>query len=249
MKRKTKRQLLRIKYFKYLVKLVIFDTFLLACLLLGLIHICKNTSIPVKASCNNKFVYASLNSGISRYLNYSDLYVVTGTTVKNKQTNSEILDIQYSNFIERRAIDVKSDLKIKFISEAYVYNNVIYPLAKIIYAEGGNQNDEFQQNVGYVVLNRVESKYYPDTIEGVFFAPEVYADTSIERYQNDEVSDRAIENATIVVKQYFSKQIPVSPARVYQAEFVQGVDIYQMGNTYFGSDPRILSDMKKQNLN
>lgn len=154
---------------------------------------------------------------------------------------------QYTNYIERHNTNtvVDDDLKIKYTTADEIYETVTYPLAKIIYAEGGNQNDEFQQNVGYVVLNRVESKYYPNSIEDVFFSSDAYAETSRDRYRNNEVSEKAIENAKIVVEQYFNHEIPVSKARVFQAEFVQGVDLYKINNTYFGSDPRIISDMEK----
>ena len=93
-------------------------------------------------------------------------------------------------------------------------------------------------------MNRVESKYYPNSIEDVFFSS-AYNEISRERYRNNEVSEKAIENAKLVVEQYFNHEIPVSKARVFQAEFVQGVDLYKINNTYFGSDPQIISDMEK----
>lgn len=130
-----------------------------------------------------------------------------------------------------------------------IYDNYIYPLSKIIYAEAGNMGDKHQQYVGYVVMNRVHSKYYPNSIHDVFFSGG-YADTSKERYLAEKNSEQAIKNATIVINKIFNEgleNIPVSRAMVYQAEFKQGVNIIQMGNTYFGCDERILEDMKKEN--
>ena len=243
MKKRTKRRI------KYLIKLTLVDSLLLSCLLIGITFYCKNSAGKVSF---NKSDF-SLNAGF-----YSELYSFSNpiiveknavSTVKaEKETlDNEILTTQYTNYIERHNTNtvVDDDLKIKYTTADEIYETVTYPLAKIIYAEGGNQNDEFQQNVGYVVLNRVESKYYPNTIEDVFFSSDAYAETSRDRYRNNEVSEKAIENAKLVVEQYFNHEIPVSKARVFQAEFVQGVDLYKINNTYFGSDPRIISDMEK----
>ena len=243
LKKRTKRRI------KYLIKLTLVDSLLLSCLLIGITFYCKNNAGKVSF---NKSDF-SLNAGF-----YSELYSFSNpiiveknavSTVKaEKETlDNEILTTQYTNYIERHNANtiVDDDLKIKYTTADEIYETVTYPLAKIIYAEGGNQNDEFQQNVGYVVLNRVESKYYPNTIEDVFFSSDAYAETSRDRYRNNEVSEKAIENAKLVVEQYFNHEIPVSKARVFQAEFVQGVDLYKINNTYFGSDPRIISDMEK----
>ena len=108
--------------------------------------------------------------------------------------------------------------------------------------------DKHQQYVGYVVMNRVHSKYYPNSIHDVFFSGG-YADTSKERYLAEKDSEQAIKNATVVINKIFNEgleNIPVSEAMVYQAEFKQGVNIIQMGNTYFGCDERILEDMEKE---
>lgn len=247
MKKRTKRRI------KYLIKLTLVDSLLLSCLLIGITFYCKDSSnISAGKVSFNKSDF-SLNAGF-----YSELYSFSNpiiveknavSTVKaEKETlDNEILTTQYANYIERHNTNtvVDDDLKIKYTTADEIYETVTYPLAKIIYAEGGNQNDEFQQNVGYVVLNRVESKYYPNTIEDVFFSSDAYAETSRDRYRNNEVSEKAIENAKLVVEQYFNHEIPVSKARVFQAEFVQGVDLYKINNTYFGSDPRIISDMEK----
>lgn len=246
MKKRTKKRI------KYLIKLTLVDSLLLSCLLISITFYCKDSSNISAGKVNNKSDF-SLNAGF-----YSELYSFSNpiiveknavSTVKaEKETlDNEILTTQYTNYIERHNTNtvVDDDLKIKYTTADEIYETVTYPLAKIIYAEGGNQNDEFQQNVGYVVLNRVESKYYPNSIEDVFFSSDAYAETSRDRYRNNEVSEKAIKNAKIVVEQYFNNAIPVSPARVFQAEFVQGVDLYKINNTYFGSDPRIISDMEK----
>lgn len=240
------------RQFKYLAKLTIIDSFLLICLLLSITCYCKNSSNILAEKVSADHSNFSLNAGFySKLYSFSNPIIVEKnvvSTVRAEKENLEndILTAQYTNYIERHNNTVvDDDLKIKYTTADEIYETVTYPLAKIIYAEGGNQNDEFQQNVGYVVLNRVESKYYPNSIEDVFFSSDAYAETSRDRYRNNEVSEKAIENAKIVVEQYFNNAIPVSPARVFQAEFKQGIDIYQIGNTFFGSDPQIVKDMEE----
>lgn len=160
---------------------------------------------------------------------------------KSEKSEPSTQDIQINNF-EERSIEVGAETK-DFADTTLVYNTLVYPLAKIIYAESGNMNDIFQQYVGYVVLNRVDSIYYPNTIYDVFFTGDAYAESSRKRYRNEEVTDQCIRNAKVVVNQYLNDTIPVSPAMVFQAEFKQGVNIIKIHNTYFGHDQRIIDDL------
>ena len=67
-------------------------------------------------------------------------------------------------------------------------------LARAIYAEAGCSwiPDDVQLSVGSVVLNRVQSGYYPDTIEGVLYDPGQYVPSSLYAAEPDE---RAYRNA------------------------------------------------------
>lgn len=173
-------------------------------------------------------------------ISYSDVFYSDSTIIseENNISSSEEGD----RIIEER-------FKAKELENyQYIYENYIYPLAKIIYAEGGNMNDEFQLLVGYVVINRVRSTYYPNTILDVFFDDNAYAEESIVKFNNEIVSDRAIKNAEIVIKNYFANSIPVSPALVFQAEFKQGITATNIGNSYFGYDQRILKDLENENF-
>lgn len=104
----------------------------------------------------------------------------------------------------------------------------LYVLSHIIYAEAGNQSDECQLAVGSVVLNRVKSDKFPNTIYGVVFQKGQYSPTWNGAYYK-EPSDRAVKNA-----KYLLENGSVIPAGVvYQAEFIQGPIYKQIGNTYF----------------
>ena len=137
------------------------------------------------------------------------------------------------------------DVRFDYASMDDTYYDMTYPLAKIIYAEGGGQSDKCQQYIGYVVINRMISNYYPNTLKDVFFSGG-YAPESQEKYRNGECSDRAIENAIIVVNNYYNDAMPVSPALVYQSKFSQGVNQFKIDGEEFGYDERILNDLEQQ---
>lgn len=136
------------------------------------------------------------------------------------------------------------EVRFDYASMDDTYYDMTYPLAKIIYAEGGGQSDMCQQYIGYVVINRIESKYYPNTLKRVFFSGG-YAPESQEKYRNGECSDRAIENAKIVINNYYNDTMPVSPALVYQSKFSQGINQFQIDGEEFGYSQRILRDLEQ----
>lgn len=246
----------RKRRFKYLVKLTIFDSLLLAVFLplLAIIATDINKSSDSKEISVSNDSSSSLTAGISKEFFDSlstssiklDISSVEKEIVKQqniiKEEQKKELENQYDNYVERHS-------PIDYSDNEEIYQEYIYPLAKIIYAEGGNMSDEFQRNVGYVVLNRIDSKYYPNTLNDVFFSDDAYAETSRERFLEEKVSEQALENAKIVINEYFNGTIPVCPAMVYQAEFKQGVDIFQIDNTYFGCNSRIHEDMEKEKEN
>ena len=122
-------------------------------------------------------------------------------------------------------------------------NSLTYPLAKMIFAEaGGSNNDTLQQYVGYVFINSLHSKYYPDTVEGVL--KRCYADTTQQRFYEEKFSEKALKNAKIVVNNYYNDTMPVSSALIYQAEFKQGINSFKIDNEFFGYDQKILNDLK-----
>ena len=136
------------------------------------------------------------------------------------------------------------DVRFDYASMEDIYYDMTYPLAKIIYAEGGGQSDKCQQYIGYVVINRIESKYYPNTLKKVFFSGG-YAPESQEKYRDGKCSDRAIENARIVVNNYLNDTMPVSKALVYQSKFSQGVNQFTIDGEEFGYDERIIHDLEQ----
>lgn len=89
--------------------------------------------------------------------------------------------------------------------------------------EAGDQSDECQQAVIWVVLNRVKNKNFPDTVEGVVFAHMQYACTWDGNYDR-KPSERVKKNVQAVLS---GKSIKVPENVVYQAQFKQGSGVWQ----------------------
>lgn len=96
-------------------------------------------------------------------------------------------------------------------------------LSRIIYAEVGCTwiPDEVQLYTGSVVLNRVSSPLFPDTLYEVIYQEGQYSPTWNGSIDN-EPDERTIENARILLAD--GSVIPENV--VFQANFTQGTGIY-----------------------
>ena len=108
-------------------------------------------------------------------------------------------------------------------TEMHYSEDDLYVLSHIISAEAGNCSEEMMIAVGSVVLNRVASDRFPDTIEEVVFQrdPLQYSPTENGSYWNDP-TDAAVEVAQMLLEE--GSQLPAEV--VWQAEFPQGTDTY-----------------------
>lgn len=98
-------------------------------------------------------------------------------------------------------------------------------LAHIIECEAGADYipDEEQLLVGSVVLNRVKSSSFPNTIREVIYAPNQYAPTFDGRWETNPPRERAYRNA-----KYLMENGSIAPDNVlYQATSILGTGIYK----------------------
>lgn len=108
----------------------------------------------------------------------------------------------------------------------------LYCLAHIINAEAGDSNCTHQHRVavGSVVLNRVASDIYPDTIQDVVFQSGQYSPTWDGRYDLEPSKD-SWETAEYLLTE--GSQYPENC--LFQAEFVQGTGVYEIFPTIYGT--------------
>ena len=111
-------------------------------------------------------------------------------------------------------------------------NKDILNLARIIQAEnGGHEDDEALLLTGVVVLKRVKSKHYPDTIMGVISQNGQYSTYEDGKFWN-EPSKRSMRIAKRLLSTNIVHDYPDN--LVFQAEFEQGRAVYKkLGYEYF----------------
>jgi N-acetylmuramoyl-L-alanine amidase len=108
----------------------------------------------------------------------------------------------------------------------------LWVLSHIISAEAGDDNcpHDLRVAVGSVVLNRVASDEFPDSIREVVYQQGQYSPTwngAIER----EPSADSVAVAQMLLEE--GTQIPADC--VFQAEFVQGSGVYASYDTIYGT--------------
>ena len=116
-------------------------------------------------------------------------------------------------------------------------------LAIAIYKEAGADDisDETRFMVGDVILNRVDSEYFPNTIYDVLMQPGQYNTFSWEGIHWPEqdysrANHNAIDRAMDISRRLLSGEHSELYGRgyIWQAEFEQGTDIIYRDGIYFG---------------
>ena len=113
-----------------------------------------------------------------------------------------------------------------------VSNKDVLNLARIIQAEnGGHEDDEALLLTGVVILKRVKSRHYPDTIMGVISQKGQYSTYADGKFLN-KPSKRSMRIAKKILKTNIAEKYPDN--LVFQAEFEQGRAVYKkLGYEYF----------------
>lgn len=109
-------------------------------------------------------------------------------------------------------------------NEDNINNDELMLLAKLIYLENGSNTDLAQLLTGNVVLNRVASSKYPNTIKGVIYQKGQYS--VVSKINETTPSDRAIKNA----KRLLSGERFCPENVIYQSRFKQGSGVYKKIN-------------------
>lgn len=202
------------------------------------------------------FISVLMNSNITFADDYSEIVMTAECCEKPSSdfsdlpeenlSSEEISKIQSQNYYDRTNISGESeDFEETHKDEINFLAAIITSEAGCVYhepwcsqaIEAGITPDIWQQYVGYCIMNRVYQDRYPDTIRDVFYQYGQYADTSIESVESGYVTDSCINNAKIVLENYYNNTIPVPRNMVYQSEFKQGSKVFlKVGKTCFGLD-------------
>ena len=132
----------------------------------------------------------------------------------------------------KESVEKKKQNKKKKRKKHIVSNKDILSLARIIQAEnGGHEDDEALLLTGVVVLKRVKSDEYPDTIMGVISQKGQYSTYADGKFWN-EPRKRSMTIAKRLLSTNIVHDYPDN--LVFQAEFRQGKSVYnKIGYEYF----------------
>ena len=116
----------------------------------------------------------------------------------------------------------------------------LYLLARVIYSEAGSDwlDEEFRLCVGEVVLNRVASPEFPDTIYDVVYQKGQYSGVNTAKFANLEPGRDCVDAALKLLQ---GERLMV-PSVIYQSDYIQG-ELFSMysdrrlGTTYFCLSP------------
>lgn len=166
-------------------------------------------------------------AAIQRTLNDGGAYAMQVGAIYEQQRNLKIrdlgLDLEETHYFEEYTTAeeilqaIEEDQKPDYTEED------LDLLARVIYAEVGCTwiPDWVQRMVGSVVLNRVNSSYYPNTIREVIYQPGQYAPTW-DGSINKTPDARTIENA-----RYLLENGSICPANVVgQNSIITGSGVY-----------------------
>lgn len=132
-------------------------------------------------------------------------------------------DKEYTDVVSNIEETIKND------NEAISYTEEEILLAQIVYAESRGCSDECQIAVASVVMNRVNSSLYPNTIYDVIYQDGQY-EPAWTGSINVEPDEQAMKNAHYVYTN--GSQIPYNVT--FQSLFEQGSGVWNyIDNTYF----------------
>ncbi len=114
----------------------------------------------------------------------------------------------------------------------------LYLLSKIIYAEAGSSwlSVEWKMSVGEVLLNRVNSPEFPNTVAEVVYQPMQYYNVNSPYFRDLMPDELSVE---LAVRLLNGERVLNDNSVVFQANFPQGSATHTMytdellGNTYF----------------
>ncbi len=121
--------------------------------------------------------------------------------------------------------------------EAFAYEDLLL-LGRILYAEAGSVwlSDEWKMCVGEVVLNRVASPEFPDTIREVLEQPGQYYGKNCRYFDTLQPSELCVR---LALRLLLGERVMDEPSVVFQANFRQGGGVFAeyrdaaLGSTYF----------------
>jgi N-acetylmuramoyl-L-alanine amidase len=161
------------------------------------------------------------------------MIIIVGILALTDVRSTEITDTSISEPTEIQEIIITEEKPSRSIDEYKQWwtNEDLDMLAAVIYYEAGSGEctDRHQQLVGQVVLNRMASDAFPDTVYDVITDTKhgiqysTYKDVLANMGNRDIIPQRCYNNALAVL----SGNTDCPADVIYQANFVQGSGVYE----------------------
>lgn len=152
-------------------------------------------------------------------LKQGDTHSLSDRLKENKLTRQELADVKPYND-EHNLISVRqtattkpnttNESKKEESVKISLTDNEIDLLARLVRAEAQTEPFEGKIAVACVVLNRIESKKFPDTIKEVIYAPGQF-----QPVKNGEINKQADEESIKAVKAALSEQRQLAPGALF----------------------------------
>lgn len=146
--------------------------------------------------------------------------------------NSELEKLQKELEEERRLSELAARSAWRDISEVTFADGDRYLLANLIYCEAGNQPYEGQVAVGAVVMNRVMSAVFPDTVVGVIYQNKQFSPVGSGRLALALAEDHATEACYRAADAAMSGQTTVGNCLFFRTP-IEGLSGIQIGGHIF----------------
>lgn len=156
-----------------------------------------------------------------------EIVVVTESETEQQEEIPEVVPVQ-QDLVQQSTEESKEEESVPYTKEEHEL------LAAVLMAENGADwvSDRTVYLTGCVIMNRMNSEYYPNTLEEVIFQTGQYACTWNGGLYKYQTTDRCYMIAEELLMNGVPEEIPRN--LVYQSEFVQGKIYEYVDGTYFG---------------
>lgn len=143
---------------------------------------------------------------------------------------SELTNLNnYKANVEETEVEVVGEEEIETEEIVVLDEYEVDLLARAIYNECGILGYDAMYLCGCVILNRVESNIYPNSIHDVLYQKGQYQIVS-----NGHINRSANEQAYEIARELLTNGSTIPKEVLFQSQFIQGSYIYKViGNTYF----------------
>lgn len=161
-------------------------------------------------------------------------------SITNRNTQTEVENVNQVQIIDTQIVESYHYLHhVTFdVEQEEIRNEIMYAeidmLAQLVHAEAGNQDETGKRYVADVVLNRVESKDFPDTIEEVIFQknPTQFSVTTDGAFKKAE-TEITEEDYKVALEEYTGERLNTEILYFRTGKYGCGTPAFKYGAHYF----------------